>query len=371
MSLRTTLALIVSLAAACAADEPPADVQPQASADAAGIVDVSPGTSPRGADASDALTPEDVGHPTDTADAADVSASGVDADASPSFDAADAADTAQPDGGEIAPDTGPPRWNPPEPGGCNGWLALCDRPYDQVSYATAHNAMSSDMDGWFFANQHLDVPHQLALGIRGLMLDVHPDKGDVALCHGTCLAGSQPLVEGLAEIRAFLDDNRREVVTLILESYVPPMDVAQRFEDADLAHYAHAHTPGTPWPTLGALVDAGERLVVLSDNAGGPPWHMDVWEHAFETHYHFESVAELSCDPNRGDPANPLFILNHFLTSPIASQELAEQVNHNPLLWDRAVACQADVKHLPTFLTLDFVDIGDLIPVVDALNKVP
>lgn len=54
---------------------------------------------------------------------------------------------------------------------------------------------------------------------------------------------------------------RSEVVTRILESYVPAAGVAQRLEDADLARSACAPTPGTPWPTLGALIDAGGRLV--------------------------------------------------------------------------------------------------------------
>lgn len=370
--------MLLSLLLAACADEGPSgttgDALPQdAQADAAAGPDGAGDAADTAADAgpsmdaaADALPLQDAADSAEMADSAEEADTKGEVDATPDI-AADAAGDATVDTSDASP-----RWVPPEPGGCNGWLALCGRGYDQVSYATAHNAMSSEEAGWFFANQGWDVPHQLAVGVRGLMLDVHPDKGDLYLCHGTCLAGSQLLVDGLTEIRAFLDDNPREVVTIIFESYVPAADVAQRFDDADLAHYAHAHTPGTPWPTLDELIDAGERLVVFTDNAaGGPPWHMDVWDHAFETHYHYESVADLSCDPNRGDPASPLFILNHFLTNPIASTELAEQVNHNPLLWDRAVQCQTETGHLPNFVTLDFIDIGDLIPVVDALNQVP
>jgi len=153
--------------------------------------------------------PEDGAGPTADADADagtdasfDVdSPSGDDIAAGPD-DAADAASDAA--GGADAGADVPPPWVPPEPGGCNGWLALCDRPYDQVRYATTHNAMSNEDDGWMIPNQHHDVPRQLADGVRGLMRDVHADQDDVYLCHGVCLLGSQLLVEGLAEIRAFV-----------------------------------------------------------------------------------------------------------------------------------------------------------------------
>ena len=35
---------------------------------------------------------------------------------------------------------------------CNGFAYLCDRPYDTVTYATVHNAMSSLDDGFAVPN---------------------------------------------------------------------------------------------------------------------------------------------------------------------------------------------------------------------------
>ena len=57
--------------------------------------------------------------------------------------------------------------------GCNGDHALCSRRFDQVRYATTHNAMSNAANGWLGPNQNLDVPAQLAAGVRGLMLDTY------------------------------------------------------------------------------------------------------------------------------------------------------------------------------------------------------
>ncbi|MFH2007597.1 MAG: hypothetical protein ABI333_13510 [bacterium] len=254
---------------------------------------------------------------------------------------------------------------------CNGSELLCDRRFDQVAYATTHNAMSNEDDGWISPNQLHGITRQLVDGVRGLMLDIHYEGDEVFLCHGFCAAGSLPLVDGLAELREFLDAQPREVITIIFESYVSAADTAATFSEAGLDGRAHAQDPADPWPTLGELINAGTPLVVFTDHEGGTPdWYLPVWDHCFETHYHFESAAELSCDVNRGDPANALFILNHFLTNPVAHPSFAEELNVNPLLLERARSCEAVYGHLPNFVTVDFYSIGALFAVVDALNGV-
>ena len=268
---------------------------------------------------------------------------------------------------------------------CNGAVVLCTRPYDQVRNVTTHNAMSSAADGWFGPNQNDDVPVQLASGVRALMLDtyragdltpagnpqvpgVDPDTG--YLCHTLCGLGSQPLVEGLAEITAFLDGNPGAVVTLIIESYLDHDLTAAAFVAAGLDTYVFTPLPGQAWPSLGELVQSGSRLVVMQDRAVDPtyPWLLDVWAQSFETHFDNAVPEDFSCDPNRGDPANDLFILNHFLTQIFGSPALAEQVNHDPLLTDRIVECETTHTAVANFVTVDFADIGDVSTAVEALN---
>jgi hypothetical protein len=82
---------------------------------------------------------------------------------------------------------------------------------------------------------------------------------------------------------------------------------------------------------MGTMIDAGTRLVAFQDIATDPayPWLMNVWEFAFETDY--ASVpADFSCEHNRGNSTNDLFIFNNFLTNVFGSPESAEQVNYNP-----------------------------------------
>lgn len=267
---------------------------------------------------------------------------------------------------------------------CNGHVALCTRPYDTVRTVTTHNAMSNSTDGWIGPNHHLDVPAQLAAGVRGLMLDTYRagdlngigqvqvpgvDPDTPYLCHSFCSLGSQPLVDGLAEIRTFLDAEPGAVVTLILESYLSGPLTESAFDAAGLTDEAYVHAGGA-WPTLGELIDADTRLIVLTDDSADParPWLMNVWTHAFETHFSNSVPGDFSCTDNRGSPTNDLFILNHFLTNVFGAPELAEQVNHNPFLLDRIEECETFHSTAATFVTVDFSSIGDVHAAAATLN---
>ena len=255
------------------------------------------------------------------------------------------------------------------PTACNGDEALCDLPLNQVAHATTHNAMATQADGFFAPNQTHSLTKQLEDGIRALMLDLHLQGSEAWLCHGTCAVGKRPLVDGLSEIAAFLAANQREVVTLILESYLSVNAFEEALEAAGLDAMALAHEPGDPWPTLGELIDTGSRLVILSDQDGGErPWYLDSRRLLYGNHWHAESPEELTCELISEVKENGLFVLNHFLTNPVALPAHAEAVNHNPTLGDHATRCAEEVGAIPTFLAVDFYEIGDVLEVVRSLN---
>ena len=112
------------------------------------------------------------------------------------------------DGG-AQPDGSPPDANPPAQK-CNGHEALCDRRYDQIAHPMTHNAMSNAAGNWVAPNQNFGITRQLEDGVRGLMLDTYEEEGQLLLCHSVCFFGSQPLVEGLEEIEAFLAQEAEE-----------------------------------------------------------------------------------------------------------------------------------------------------------------
>jgi hypothetical protein len=256
---------------------------------------------------------------------------------------------------------------------CNGAAALCDRRFDEVAYLVTHNAMSNAEDHFILPNQTFPIYRQLEDGVRGLMLDVHENAdGAVCLCHGDCRFGQRLLVDGLGDIRQFLDCHPDEVLTIIFESYVPESAIEQGFVDSGLIRYVRAQPIDTAWPTLRELIAADERLVVFTaDDARTLPWHLYTYDYAWENPYHAEAPAELSCAEDRGSRARSLWVFNHFLTAPTARPDLAEMINHDPFFGDRVDACRADAGgDLPNFVTVDFYEIGDGLAVVDRLNGI-
>lgn len=257
--------------------------------------------------------------------------------------------------------------------GCNGSVALCDRRYDQVAYATTHNAMSSADNGWWLANQRRSIARQLADGVRGLMLDTHyADDNDhtVLLCHNLCWLGSERLDKELNVIARFLDEHPHEVVTLIFESKVSPADTGAAFAASGVLRHVYEHPVGQPWPTLGEMIASGQRLVVFTDHGGGAfPWYLAQWQHCLENPWAAWTQRAFGCAVNRGQPGNALSVLNHFVSDPTPDRRVAAMVNRSRELLQHARRCEREWKHVVNFVTVDHYDEGDLFEVVDRLNS--
>ncbi|MDY6863349.1 MAG: hypothetical protein SV062_10235 [Thermodesulfobacteriota bacterium] len=263
---------------------------------------------------------------------------------------------------------------------CNGYPELCSKRYDEVAYPTTHNAFdyAYGPEFWFPPNQQFPITRQLEDGVRGLMIDIYEFNGirpwlkdEIYVCHGYCSLGGEPLVDVLGYVKEFLDNNPREVVTLIFECYVDHEPVVDAFDESGLISYVHSQTEGEMWPTLAEMIQNNKRLVVFTDKDGGSPdWYHDVWEFAVETHWDNKERSDLTCDFNRGDPDNDLFIINHFLTKPLARRTLSLQVNFNPFLINRLEECRDTTGKVPNFVTVDFYAFGDLFEAVNIINGV-
>ncbi len=188
---------------------------------------------------------------------------------------------------------------------CNGHAELCDRSYDEVVYAATHNSMSSPDVVSVWPEHDGDIRSQLDHGVRALLIDTHhwtplvsddqlaaadphlpagmaerifetlgplrEGRDGTFLCHNDCALGAIPLLDALRAIREFLDDNPDEVVTLIVQDAITPAETADAFTRAGLDPFLHEHTLGTPWASLGELIDRGERLVVFAEAEGPHP----------------------------------------------------------------------------------------------------
>jgi hypothetical protein len=271
------------------------------------------------------------------------------------------------------------------PAACNGSEALCDRSYADVTFPMTHNAMSNSDEKWAPPNQTHGIARQLEDGIRGMMLDVHfydPDSGatDVPradlssgeqtyLCHGVCALGRRPLAEGLCDVTKFLDENRGEVFSIIFESYVKPSDLAEAMTASGLVDYVYPHVRGTPWPTLRELIAKNTRVIAFTENGDDtPPWNLSAWKDIWDTPYSFTSASEYTCALNRGQTTNALFLINHWIGNPLSDIKYAREVNVKSVLGPRVQQCTTEAGRRPTFVGVDFYDVGDLFQVVRESN---
>jgi MFS family permease len=316
------------------------------------------------------------------------------------------------------------------PSTCNGHAELCDVPLDEVALPATHNSMSVPLPGWFASLQERPISRQLEDGIRGLLFDTHyadrlpngrtrtyftdrdalrravADDGVSAraveaaerlrgrlgfrgegergmyLCHTFCELGATPLADVLDDIHEFLVTHPADVLVVINQDFVTPADFVDAIADVGLTPYTlEPPASGSPWPTLGEMIEQGRRLVVLAENeAGAAPWYQLVYDRLTEeTPFNFNSTSELtapdalpaSCRPNRGPESAPLFLVNHWInTDPLPRPSNAATVNaYRPLL-NRARVCQRTRGQRLSLLAVDFYTRGDLFDVVDTLNGI-
>ena len=299
---------------------------------------------------------------------------------------------------------------------CNGAPELCDRRIDQVSFPATHNSMSNaEIPGWMFPHHMVDFTGQLQYGIRALLVDIHygfpgadriktdlegegatreklvgavgeegfeaaqrirdrmvgVDEGRRGLyfCHGFCELGAYPVAPALKEIRDWLLMHPDEVLLIVIEDYVTPEEIAAAFTESGLLDFVYTG-PIAPWPTLRSMILSGGRVLVFTESGKpGVAWIHPAFESFQETPYTFHTPAEFSCKPNRGGTSGTLFQVNHWIeTTPAPRPSNAEIVNTYDVLLKRAKQCQRERGVKPTYLAVDFGDIGEIVNVTRTLN---
>jgi hypothetical protein len=301
----------------------------------------------------------------------------------------------------------------PEPDSCNGHVELCDKTLDEVTFAGTHNSMAAARESGWYSPYHLGgIRQQLDDGIRALLIDTHfgqpgpggtifsanPDESgeegigsreteraesirrqfpqsesdrEPYLCHAFCELGATPLDQALADVEGFLSDNEREVLILFVEDNVPAETFADVASSAGLTEYVYDHQPGEAFPTLGEMIDSGERLLVMGETQGPPPsWYENGFELTKDTPYDAATIDELSCEVNRGPEDAPLFLVNHWVQQTPPSRDLAARANSYDVLSRQMSECEAQRGQKPNIVAVDFYSEGDTFAVVDELNGV-
>jgi hypothetical protein len=209
-----------------------------------------------------------------------------------------------------------------------------------------------------------------AMRIRDRMQGQAAGPRGVYLCHGFCELGSQALVEVLRDVRDFLVRRPHEVLVMVIEDYVPTADLEVAFTESGLVDFVYRSPLGPPWPTLGQMIDRGERVLVLGESGRpGIAWYHPAFTVVQETPYAFHRPEDMSCRANRGGTSGPLFQINHWIeTVPAPRPTNAALVNSYDFLLARAERCWRERGKVPNLLAVDFAGTGDLLKVVAALN---
>jgi hypothetical protein len=297
---------------------------------------------------------------------------------------------------------------------CNNSPTLCGISYDEVTHLGAHDSpFLSDASTGFssFGNQFFNSTVQLDAGDRLLTAQVHASTNpktkmrELHLCHTSCaLFDVGPFSRWLLEIRLWLDRNPNEVVTLVLVNYqfVSAREIQAEYSKADLAHYGYvppnvttAPPPSSEfnktWPTLGNMIDKGERLVTfinaLAADRENAPYLLNAFDFVWENAYAITSASAFTCTPDR--PSNTtsiaearasgkLFLMNHLLywQQAFGIQLPDRRVITSTNSWDgpgglgaHIRRCADQVGRQPTFVIVDFFNIGPAIKSVDVFNK--
>lgn len=272
-----------------------------------------------------------------------------------------------------------------------------ERPFNEHTWLTAHNAFANalPLPPAFLPNQTLSLRRQLESGVRGLMLDIHESNGRVRLCHGRCAGWEPTLADALnSEILPFLRAVPYAIITLHLEDTASRSALAAELAlspDAPGMTFNPNDWSRERWPTPREMADAGQRLVIFTQQYGnaGPVetpsgtahllydrdytsenyWSIGptIFTHDLSCVSRWESQP-LSIGLTYGPRTWPrLFVMNQFHGAPFGDH--AAHDNSYDMLRSRIDDhCLPAAQRKPNYIAVDFVEAGQAMSVVGALN---
>ena len=269
---------------------------------------------------------------------------------------------------------------------CHGESVYCLRTYDDFTFPETHNAYSTVEDQFLIGvNHYTGLQWQWDGGIRAFMVDSHhrsyenTSAEDVRFCHGTgqffhpCQFGEVDAFEWISLLGSLMNNSSGDVVTLLIENYVPAEHLEFLFLETGMYNRIYTHTLGEPWPSLGDLVLSGTDLVVFWEQSQNDdfPWLHDFGVFSWTTDYAEDNPEDMTCTVYRGDGSQPVWHLNNWLTSAFGLPDpvRAVEVNDYDNLLERALECWEIMDNRPTFVAVDYWEEGEITNVTITMNK--
>ena len=294
----------------------------------------------------------------------------------------------------------------PNRSGCNGVKNICTKKYNEVAYATMHNAFATTQDGFFFAQHRACMRSALVHGIRGFMLDVHLTmSNDLKLCHSACWLGSISLHDTLQMFGEFRALNPREIVTIFIEAGFDgrrTVDSTTKAKFQSLLRQSFQLSGLTPfmqiqasiddtWPSLTAMIEEQKQVMVFVDaeffcDGAVAPWFHCSKHFVVQTQYGSATPQQLSeeCSFRRTwNVSQELTVINHFTIvgslgintgsttwfGDVFNARALQNINHDPFLSNRVLSCSRCVGRFIHFVAVDFWESSDVLSVTSIINS--
>lgn len=249
-------------------------------------------------------------------------------------------------------------------------------------------------------NQFYNATKALSAGLRLMQAQVHNLNGTLELCHTTCtLLDGGSLLTWLEEINYWMDNNPNEVVTLLLVNSddESAATFGTVFSSSGISKYGYTPTsttgPISTWPTLQTLITANTRLITFIASITYDstfPYLLPEFNYVFETAFGVTSLDGFNCTLDRpssvsssasGISAGYMGLLNHFadtaeafgITIPAVSEiqtTNSPSTNTTGALGTHGELCASEWGVKPTFILVDFWNVGPSVSTADILNGV-
>jgi len=259
---------------------------------------------------------------------------------------------------------------------CNGHAELCSRSFGNVTFVGAHDSYAVGVNN-LAVNQDQNVTRQLNDGIRMLQVQAHLQNGDIRLCHTSCtLFDGGTLLNYLNTVKTWLNANPNEVLSILIVNIdnQPPsaFDAIYKAASVDSISFSPANSSlaASAWPTLGSMIDSGQRLLTFLDNGANPtvPYLIDEFTNIWETAFDLVDPTLFDCAVNRtnGNSATQMSLINHFLDQLVLGQAAPNVAQANVTnaasgsgsLGAQVDTCIAANARAPNFMLVDFYEYG-------------
>ncbi|MBX7182638.1 MAG: hypothetical protein K1X82_11025 [Bacteroidia bacterium] len=246
-------------------------------------------------------------------------------------------------------------------------LNLSSQPLDKACFPTTHNSfnVAKGKKHFIFPNHTFPISKQLTDSIRGFMLDVYEQHGEVYLYHSFSILGKQKLSIVLTDMKIWMENHPNEVIAIIFQNAISRERILEEFTKLNLQEKLASIDWNSQLPTLQDLAQRKQQIIAFVES-NEPDSLIPIygaWRHIMDTPWKIKPHDKLPNRIGRGKPGNPLFLVNHWIDRLIPEKRDAQKFNEFNFLKNRILQCKQELGRWPNFIGVNFHEKGDVVKV--------